>query len=102
ANCFISISLVSHDDGTFARFDEGAMQRAQLFGTAPLGVGIIPSDNQSLESPMGVVERFADDGNAILDRYHRDDTGLAEAGAVVDRGYRRAEPRGAEHGGPPP
>ena len=97
ANRLVSVSLVAHDDGPLARFDERAMQGAELFGTAALGVGIIPGDDQSLESAMGVGERFADDGDAIVDRYHRDDTGLAQGGAVVDRGRLRAEPRRVEH-----
>ena len=69
----------------------------QLVRAAPLGVAVVPVHPQRAQAPLGVVERLADDRDALLDRDHRGDAGLGERRAVIDRGGHGAELGRVQH-----
>ena len=80
-----------------ARLEQPQVLGQQLGGAPPLGVRVVPLDDQRAQPTLRVGDRLGDDGDALLDRDDRDHPGLGQRRLVVDRGDRGAEPRRVEH-----
>ena len=69
----------------------------QLGRAAALGVAVVPLDGQRAQPALGVGERLAGDGDALLDRNDRDDASLGQRRPIVPlkRPWRRTAVGGA-------
>ena len=89
----VDVAVVASRHGVLAGFEQPQVLGQQLVGAPPLGVRVVPFDDESPQPALRVGDRLGHDSDALVDRDDRGHAGLRERRGVIDRGSRGAEPR---------